>query len=144
MAIGIFAEKEYCPTAQDISGVLGSTGVLWDRLTRFIADNYEMPGEWNFGGKKYGWNLWYRRSGRTLVSLYPQQGFFVVQIVLGKAEVEQASHLKLGTNVQTVFEGTPQLHDGRWLFVKVTTAEDIQDIEQLLVVKRRPKRIQQA
>ncbi|MBL8162679.1 MAG: DUF3788 domain-containing protein [Anaerolineae bacterium] len=142
MAIGIFLEKERCPTAEDMSAVLGATRALWERLTHFITQNYDMPGEWSFGGKKYGWNLWYRRSGKTLASLYPQQGFFIVQIVLGKAEVEQASHVRFGNTVQTVFEETPQLHDGRWLFIKVTTEEDIQDIEQLLIVKKRPKRPQ--
>lgn len=142
MAIGLFVEKERCPTAQDVSPVLGSTATLWDRLTRFITDNYEMSGEWTFGGKKYGWNLWYRRSGKTLGSMYPQQGYFVVQIVLGKAEVELASCLKLGKNVRTVLEETPQLHDGRWLFIKAATEEDVQDIEQLLIVKKRPKRTQ--
>jgi hypothetical protein len=33
----------------------------------------------------------------------------------------------------------PQLHDGRWLFIKVKTAKDVKDIRQLLQIKRRPK-----
>ncbi|MBZ0290237.1 MAG: DUF3788 domain-containing protein [Anaerolineae bacterium] len=140
MAIGIFVEKEHCPTAQEIRDALGSAYPLWDTLTRFILDNYDMPGELSFGGKKYGWNLWYRRSGKSLVSLYPQQGFFVAQIVLGKEQVEKVGQLKLGENVKTVFDQTPQLHDGRWLFIKISTEEDVRDIQQLLQVKKRPKR----
>ncbi len=139
MSIGIFDDKEHQPTSQEIYDVLGSKQPLWESLTQFITDSYQIPGELSFGGKKYGWNVWYRRSGKTLVSLYPQQGYFVVQIVLGKEQVEQASHLKLGKNVETVFETTPQLHDGRWLFIKVMTEQDVKDIEQLLQVKKRPK-----
>jgi hypothetical protein len=63
----------------------------------------------------------------------------VAQIVLGKDQVEQALTLKLGKNVGTVLTGTPQLHDGRWLFIKVKTAKDVKDIQQVLQVKRRPK-----
>jgi hypothetical protein len=52
--------------------------------------------------------------------------------------------LKLGKNVGTVLTETPQLHDGRWLFIKVKTAKDIKDIQQLLQVKRRPRPQKQA
>ena len=60
-------------------------------MTRFLAEAYpEIPPELSYGGKKYGWNLWYRKSGKSLLSLYPQEGYFVAQIVLGNAQVEQA------------------------------------------------------
>lgn len=139
MAIGVFLDKEHCPTAEEIGAALGPTQALWAELTQFIAHSYDMPGEWSFGGKKYGWNLWYRRSGKSLTSLFPQQGYFVAQIVLGREQVEQASRLTLGQNVKTVFESTPQLHDGRWLFINVTTREEVEDIEHLLMVKKRPR-----
>ena len=44
----------------------------------------------------------------------------------------QKRHLRLGKNVGTVLKETPQLHDGRWLFVKVKTEKDVKDIQQLL------------
>lgn len=139
MTIGLFADKEYQPTETAVLQALGSRRPLWEGLTQFIADNYPIPGEWNFGGKNYGWNLWYRKSGKTLVTLYPQEEHFVAQIILGKDQVEQALTMKLGKNVETVLIETPQLHDGRWLFIKVRTAKDVKDIQQLLRVKQRPK-----
>ena len=139
MPIGLFTDKEYQPTEIAVWEALGSRRPLWEELTRFIADNYPIPGEWNFGGKNYGWNLWYRKSGKTLVTLYPQDRYFVAQIVLGKAEVEQALALQLGKNAGTVLAETPQLHDGRWLFIKVKTKRDVKDIQQLLQIKRRPR-----
>ncbi len=139
MTIGLFADKEYQPTETAVLKALGPKQPLWKELTQFIADNYPIPGEWNFGGKNYGWNLWYRKSGKTLVTLYPQKDYFVAQIVLGKDQVEQALNLKLGKNVGTVLTETPQLHDGRWLFIKVKIEKDIKDIQQLLQVKQRPK-----
>jgi hypothetical protein len=139
MSIGIFLDKENQPTLTEVNKALGPKKSLWEELTCFISDNYPIPGEWNFGGKKYGWNLWYRKSGKTLVSLYPGKGDFVAQIVLGKDQVEQALGLKLGKNVGTVLNETPQLHDGRWLFIHVKTEKDVKDVQQLLQVKRKPK-----
>ncbi len=139
MTIGLFIDKEYQPTETAVLEALGARRPLWEELTQYIADNYPIPGEWNFGGKNYGWNLWYRKSGKTLLTLFPQQGYFVAQVVLGENQVEQALELKLGKNVGTVLAETPQLHDGRWLFIKVKTVKDVKDIEQLLQVKRRPR-----
>ena len=69
MTIGLFADKEYQPTEMAVLEALGAKRPLWEELKQFIADNYPIPGEWNFGGKNYGWNLWYRKSGKTLVTL---------------------------------------------------------------------------
>ena len=144
MTIGLFVDKEYQPTETAVLEALGAKRPLWKALVQFIADNYPIPGEWNFGGKNYGWNLWYRKSGKTLVTLFPQNGYFVAQIVLGKDQVEQALNLKLGKNVGTVLTETPQLHDGRWLFIKVKSGKDVKDVEQLLQVKRRPRPLKAA
>src|SRR5512143_3850759 len=107
MTIGFFTDKDYQPTATAVFTALGTRQPLWEALTQFIADHYPIPGEWNFGGKHYGWNFCYRKSGKTLVTLSPQEDYFVAQIVLGKDQVEQALDLKLGKNVGTVLKETP-------------------------------------
>jgi len=139
MSIGVFDDKEHQPTLQEINDALGSCQPLWQQLLQFIADNYQLSEDLSFGGKKYGWNIWYRKSGKTLVSLYPQKAYFVAQIVLGNDQVEKAYQLKLGRTVRTVLEETPQLHDGRWLFIKVRTKKDVNDVQALLQIKRRPR-----
>jgi len=138
MSIGIFTDKEHAPTQDEIRAALEPAFPLWDRLVRFIEGTYDLAGELSFGGRKYGWNLWYRKSGKSLASLYPQQAGFTVQIVLGREQVEKVAGLELGEHIRTVFETTPQLHDGRWLFIAVQGERDVQDIEQVLLSKRRP------
>ncbi len=140
MPIGFFLDKTHEPSAEEIAAALGAAKPWWDRLLAFIAETYQMPGEFSFGGKNYGWNMWYRKSGKSLVSLYPQKDSLIAQVVLGKAEVEQAEALTLGEHVGQVFRETPQLHDGRWLFIPVISAADVDDVEQLLLVKKRPVR----
>jgi hypothetical protein len=34
----------------------------------------------------------------------------------------------------------PQLRDGRWLFIPVTSLSDAEDVEKLMLVKMRPPR----
>jgi hypothetical protein len=141
MAIGCFLDKNQQPAAEEILAALGSKASLWIRLLDFIEVTYHMPGNFNFGGKNYGWNMWYRKSGKSLVTLFPQQEGLVAQVVLGKAEVEQAGQLKLGESVARRLQETPQLHDGKWLFIPVVTEEDAADVEKLLLVKKRPVKV---
>ena len=47
--------------------------------------------------------------------------------------------LNLGKNVRQVIEAAPQLHDGRWLFIKVRTERDAKDVEALLQIKKQPR-----
>ena len=139
MPIGAFSDKDRRPSSRQVSLMLGTKKPLWDRLLKFIASRYQIPPDLSFGGKNYGWNLWYRKSGKTLISLYPQQHHFVAQVVLGTAQAEEALRLKLGKKTRQAIEATPQLHDGKWLFLKVRNEKDVKDVEALLQIKKRPR-----
>ena len=138
MSVGCFLDKNHPPSAEDLKEALGASFPLWEELLQFLEDTYQMRVEFSYGGKNYGWNLWYRPSGKSLVSLYPQEKSFVAQVVLGKDQVEKALELSLGETVKITVRETPQFHDGKWLFIPITTETDVQDVEQLLLVKKRP------
>ena len=140
MPISAFTDKDRQPTSRQISLALGPRRPLWQELDRFINDTYGIPGELSYGGKKYGWNVWYRRGGKSLVSLYPQRGYFIAEIVLGKDQAEKTQSLRLGKNVRQVVENAPQLHDGRWLYIRVRSRRDAKDIEEMLRIKKPPPR----
>ena len=138
MSISIFDNKVQQPSTDEIETMLGSALPLWNKLIQFIEDNYQMIGDLSYGGKNYGWNMWYRKSGKSLLSIYPQKDHFVAQVVLGKQEVEKALDLELGEHVGRMVRDTPQLHDGKWLFIPVSTEMDEADIEKLLLMKKKP------
>jgi hypothetical protein len=58
--------------------------------------------------------------------------------VLGKEQVEKALTLDLGAKAGGRLRDTPQLHDGKWLFIPVTTEEEVRDVEQLMLLKKCP------
>jgi len=138
MAIGYFLDKEHQPTAGEIESTLGAKFPLWERIIQFLYDNYEMTAKLSYGGKNYGWNLWYQKGGKSLVSLYPQKGGFVAQIVLGKDQTKEVLTMKFCKNVDRLVHDTPLLHDGKWLFIPVKSLAEVKDVEKLLLLKRRP------
>ena len=92
-------------------------------------------------GKNKEYVIRHRKSGRTLVTLYPARSSLVVLVVLGKKEVAKTEALmdKLSTKVRKLFQETDQLHDGRWLWIKPSSKTDVESIKLLLSTKRRPK-----
>ena len=139
MTRGTFIDRSHPPSVEEIRSALGSKYPLWERLTQFIDTHYRIAGELSFWGPaQSGWNLRYRVKGRSLVALYPQQERIVAQVVLGKAQAEQALRLELGEKASKMLREAPQLHDGRWLWIPVLDGADAEDVEQLLQVKMRP------
>ena len=47
---------------------------------------------------------------------------------------------EFGPEVRTVLENTEQLHDGRWLWIRVLSVDDAGDVKKLLRLKRRPRK----
>lgn len=138
MSVGTFLDKEHRPTEKEIKRALGKRYGLYKALIDFMKRSYQLDGELSYGGKNYGWNLWFRRSGKTLLNLFPQDGFCIAQVVLGKEQIEKAKVLKLGKRVAEVFSKASQFHDGRWLYAPVKTAKDAKDIQDLVALKRKP------
>ena len=114
----------------------------WSELRRFIEDNYDIPSETVFYGVKYGWIVRFRKSGKTLCSFFPEKGGFTVLITLGRKKSEKALSKRdeLSSRMNELVRSTEQLHDGRWLRINVREEQGIDDIKQLLCLKRRPKK----
>ena len=134
-------DKAHRPTEEEILNTIGETAP-WLGLRRYIQENYDFASELAFFAKTYGWTVRYRKSGKTLCSLFPEKGAFSALIVLGKKEAEQALSMvdEFGPNVRKVLTSTEQLHDGRWLWIRVLSAGDADDVKRLVNVKRRPRK----
>jgi len=131
-----FTDPTHQPTLEEIRSALGSCFPLWERLTTFIEETYRIEGIWStWGPAKTGWNLRYRRKGKSLTALHPHQERILVQIVLGKVQAERALQLELGEKISRMLQESPQLRDGRWLHISVTSESNANDVERLLLAK---------
>lgn len=72
MSKGIFTDKNHIPGQSEVAEVLSTAEPLWNSLCEFIEGNYKIKGEFKFYGKNFGWALRYRKSGKVLISMYPE------------------------------------------------------------------------
>ena len=136
-------DKNHEPDSQDIILFIGDKGVTeWLEMTSFLKKHYDFQPETVFYGNKYGWTVRYRKSGRTLCSLFPEKGSFTVLITLGKKESELVLSMKseLNSQIFNLVQESRQLRDGRWLWIRILKTNDITDIKRILAAKRKPKK----
>ncbi|MHA1907971.1 MAG: DUF3788 domain-containing protein [Candidatus Thorarchaeota archaeon] len=130
------------PTNGQMLEFIGAKAVKpWKVLHEFMANNYDFELDLNYWGDKHGWILRYRKSGKTLVSFYPEKGGFTVQVILGKKEVEKFEGIRdeLHEDILKLFDETEQFHDGRWLYIRQPEMGTTSDIEKLIQLKRKIK-----
>lgn len=137
-------DKNHRPSEEEIRLAAGEEAyAAWNDIKQYLDRHYDFTPELIFGGANYGWTVRYRKSGKTLCALYPEQGAFTILVILGKEEVKKVMLLaeELSEDMMTVITDTEQLHDGRWLWLRVYSVSQINDIKVLLKAKRKPKNL---
>ncbi len=133
-------DRELVPDIEEIKQAMGKDiSVFWDALWNYIEDAYEIEPELIYYGKKYGWCYRYRKSSKTLCTIFPEKGAFTVLVTLGKKEIDKLDFKSLSKYTKNIFNNTPQLRDGRWLWLRALKVAILSDIKLLLRSKRKPK-----
>lgn len=114
----------------------------FDSLLDFLNENYNFEQEISFGGKNYGVIIRYRKNGKTLVSILPEKEAFSVILIYGKKEVItfNAYRESFSSHFTTIFDQTPQLHDGKWMLIRVEDGSLLQELERMIMIKKAIKR----
>jgi len=138
MPYSAFTDKEHCPTMKEVFAKVGARKPLWETIIQFVEGNYGVKkADFGFYGKSYGWALRFRKGGKALISLYPGKENFTAQIIISPSDAKKAFDLSLGENTRKVLENAHKFHEGRWLFLKVESDQDVRDVQLLLTVKSR-------
>lgn len=142
MGIGAFTDKKQQPAEDEVMKMIGPRFPTWQELLRFIRTNYPSDEDFKFlYGKKYGWARRFRIRGKLLTSLYPTEGGFTVQVNLSPEAVEQALEMEPGKNTREAIARAHPYPEGRWVFIPVESADDVQDIKRLLALRAKTKRL---
>lgn len=116
---------------------------LFDSLCSYLEETYQVKPVVEFSKctMQYGWNVKYKKGGRSLCTLYPQEGSFLALVVIGTREIAEAEILLpfLTEYVQQAFAETKTGIQQKWLMIEVKNTEVLEDVKQLVAL-RRPKK----
>ena len=115
---------------------------MWNKLTNAIDSLYDVDRIWNKGFGAWKIEYKYRRGGKTLCTFYAKENVANLLITYGKAEREKFEKIKesVSKQLQDIYERTETLHDGKWLWIPLDNEMSVEDIIEMLKIKRRPNR----
>ena len=126
------------PTWEQVTEYIGSP--LWEDFNERIQSAYQIKPcmEYSRCFMQAGWNIKYKKSGKSLCTLYPMEGYFIALVVIGNHELTEAESLMplCSDYVQTVFQNTKVGHGQKWLMLDVRDQETVEDVFVLINLRK--------
>lgn len=127
------------PTWEQVTEYIGSP--LWAEFNERIQSAYQIKPcmEYSRCSMQAGWNIKYKKGGKSLCTLYPMQGYFIALVVVGSHELTEAEFLmpQCSDYVQTVFKNTKTGNGQKWLMLDVRDRGIMDDVFRLINLRRR-------
>lgn len=137
-------DEDHMPSNEEIKEFLGQGKSMWDELTGYIEEAYEVRAQITYSkcSAQPGWNVKYRKGSKSLCTLYPMEGYFITLVVVGPKEEED---VRIGVDadlftpyVKDLYYKTNYSAIGRWLMIEVKNNDVLDDIRSLLSIRVRP------
>ena len=133
----LYSEKEP-PSWEQITEYINDP--LWTVFNQRIqsASHCDPRLEYSRCSMQAGWNIKYKKSGRSLCTLYPMQGYFIALVVIGSRELTEAELLMplCSDYVQTVFRNTKTGNGQKWLMLEVREESIMRDVFTLINLRK--------
>lgn len=133
------------PSLTEIRDFIGSSKQLWDELIEYIEKTYKTKPQISYSScsAQPGWNIKYKKGGKSLCTLYPMEGYFIALVVVGSKEEDEV-RIGMETGLYTdylkeLYEKTVYMKIGRWLMIEIKEEEILEDIKKLLEIRVRLK-----
>ena len=115
---------------------------MYEQLNHYIMDSYNVNQQWEKEKKDGEICLRYRRSGKTLCTVYFRRGQIGIMVIFGKEERKkfEESESRFSEKVRDIYYRAQTYHDGKWMMFDVSNSELYDDIKMLLEIKKSPDR----
>ncbi|ATW25085.1 DUF3788 domain-containing protein [Candidatus Formimonas warabiya] len=131
------------PSFEEIKQFIGEGEPLLSELHAYINRAYQIQPQMAYSkcSAQPGWNLKYRKSSKSLCTLYPLEGYVIALVVIGAKEEEEVE-MALETftpYVQNLYRKTSFSCGGRWLMIEVRDKSVLDDIKRLMAIRLKPQ-----
>lgn len=116
---------------------------LWQELNSVLQVTYGVKPALSYSkcSAQPGWNVKYKKGGKSLCILYPMDGYFIALVTIGNKETNEVE-LTLSSYsdyTQALYQRTAFSCGGRWLMISVTDKAVLDDVVNLVSVRERAK-----
>ena len=131
-------DREYHPTLEEIGGYINNAVFL--QFCAEIKAKYGCREKIGFSSCswEYGWNVKFKRSGKSLCTIYPRDGHFTVLVVIGKKEREAVESILHGCTpgLRDIYEQTKSGNGQKWLMIDLEDKDEMYaDVFRLIGIR---------
>lgn len=132
-------DKTYCPTLEEIGEFIHNA--VFSQFCAEVKAKYNCREKIEFSSCswEYGWNVKLKKSGKSLCTIYPREGYFTVLVVIGEKEREAAETLlqECTPELRDIYDQTKPGNGQKWLMIDLEDKEKMYtDIFRLIDTRR--------
>ncbi len=112
-------DRSTCPSLEDIGAYINHP--LFYKFCDKVKETYQAKESLEYSSCSWepGWNVKFKKSGKSLCTIYPRELFFTVLIVVGKKEKEavETQLPQCSSRLQEIYSQTKEGNGQRWLMI---------------------------
>lgn len=132
-------DKKACPTIEEIGEYVRNP--VFTLFCSKIKDTYKCNEKIEYSSCSWekGWNIKFKKAGKTLCTIYPKEYYFTVMVVVGtkeKASVEEILP-ECTSELQNIYNQTQEGSEQRWLMIDLEDQDYLyHDLLRLIRIRR--------
>lgn len=132
--------KDIHPSLEDVGDTIGN--LVFMQFCSAIKERYSCTESLEFSSCSMapGWNVKFKKAGKSLCTIYPRERYFTVMIVIGRKEKDAAEAILPETNagLQEIYSRTKEFNGQRWLMLDLEDKDPMyDDILRLIEIRVR-------
>lgn len=86
--------------------------------------------------------LKFKQGQKTIFTIYLHEDRFTFLIIFGRKEREifEEQAESFSDYICNYYNNAKTYHDGKWMFIDVTTTEQLEEVKKLILIKKKPNR----
>ncbi len=133
-------DKGVCPAIEEIGEYVGNP-VFMDFCTE-IKNVYNCKEKIEYSSCSWekGWNIKFKKAGKTLCTVYPRECYITVLVVVGTKEKPYVEEIlpECTIEMQNIYNQTQEGNGQRWLMIDIEDKEDLyNDLLRLIQIRRK-------
>ena len=137
-------DREHEPSETQVKEFVGTP--LFDSLDSHLRETHKVKPKLAYsncnmdGGAWKGWNIKYQKSGKSLCTLYPKQGYLQLLITIGVRGLDEAELLmpQCTEYIQNIFKHSGTA-GGKYLGIELRDEGVLHDVKNLIEIRARTK-----
>lgn len=132
-------DKNYCPTIKEISEYVGNP--VFMQFCSEIKDTYKCNEKIEYSSCSWerGWNIKFKKAGKTLCTIYPKECYFKIMVVVGTREKPLVEEILSECTVELyhIYNQTQEGNGQRWLMIDLEDKDGLyNDVLRLIKIRR--------